>query len=268
MADEQEQIAALEAEALAADAPETVETPAVEADVPAVDPNVEADARRLGWKPESEWKGDKTGWVDAASFMDQVKTVPGKVKRLEADFAARVERLEKAHAEASKRQAETHKAELARVKAEMRKAVEIGDTEAFDRLEKQRDAMQEPPKVETTQETPPETREWKARNPWFDANAEMRTVALNLAQEAADKGLSVEAQLAFVDREIARFFPDVAPKQIKRPTHSAVDGGSFAAPRSSPAAKLPAEARAQGMRDVAEGLFKSLDEYATAYFEG
>lgn len=265
MADEKE-LEALEAEALAADATEDV---VVEA--PTVDPALEADARRLGWKPEADWKGDKTGWVDASTFMEQVRTVPGKVKRLEADFSERLQRMERLHAETRAREAEAHKAEIARLKAEMRKAVEVGDTEAYDKLEARRDtlaqeAAKEAPK-EVKAELPSETQEWKARNTWFDENPEMRTAALSLAQKAAEAGLSVKAQLAYVDREIAGLFPEVAPKS-RKPLHSAVDGGSFAAPKrnSKGADALPAEARAAGAGFVKEGLYKSLDEYAAVYF--
>ena len=31
----------------------------------------EADARAMGWSPKAEFKGDKTHWIDAKSFVER-----------------------------------------------------------------------------------------------------------------------------------------------------------------------------------------------------
>lgn len=60
---------------------------------------VEKIASEAGWKPETEWKGDKTNWTDAATFL---RSLPKKLEdrgkqlsRQEKSFDARVKALEK-----------------------------------------------------------------------------------------------------------------------------------------------------------------------------
>jgi hypothetical protein len=251
------------------DAPEIVaEAPEVETQ----EPDVEADARRLGWKPESDWKGDKSGWVDASTFMDHVRTVPGKVRKLEADYAERFARLERMQEAALKRQAEAHKAEVERIKAQMRQAVEVGDVAQWEKLDAQRERMtQDAPEVPDAPKPglPAETQAWVAKNEWFASDEVMRAAAQQLAGKAAQLGMTTADQLAYVDREMPRYFPDKFKSKAK-PTHSPVEGLSLAAPRrgGKTGADLPAEARAIAAKEVKEGLWKSVDEYAAVYFGG
>lgn len=250
------------------DAPEGVAEPEAPQE-----PDVEAEARRLGWKPEDQWRGDKSGWVDAASFMEQVRTVPGKVRKLEADYADRFARLERMQEAALRRQAETHKAEVGRIKAQMRQAVEVGDVAQWERLDAQREQMvQDAPAIaeapKASPNLPPETQAWVAKNDWFASDEVMRVAAQQLAGKAAQLGMGVTEQLAYVDREMPRYFPDKFRARTK-PTHSAVEGLSLAAPRrgGKSAANLPSEATKAGKMFVAEGLYKNLEEYAADYFQ-
>lgn len=234
------------------------------------EPDVESDARRLGWKPEGDWRGDKSGWVDAATFMEQVRTVPGKVRKLEADYAERFARLERMQEAALKRQAESHNAEIERVKAQMRQAVEVGDVAAWEKLDAQRERMaQDAPEAPEPAKPglPAETQAWVTKNEWFTSDEILRGVAQNLASKAARLGMSVADQLAYVDREMPQYFPDRFKPKHKL-THSAVEGLSLAAPKRGrkTGSDLPAEARAIAAREVKEGIWKSVDEYAAVYF--
>lgn len=245
------------------DAP--VDAPAEPVESPEQD-DVEAQARRLGWKPEEDWKGDKTGWVDASTFMDHARTMPAKVKRLEEDFAKRLEAIEKANAAALKRQQDAHKAEMTRIRADQRKAVEVGDTEAYDRLEAQREQLQQPQDAPEPRMAP-QVQDWTQRNAWFNRDPVMRAAALALADEAVRAGMTDPAQqLAYVDREMPQQFPH---KFQRKAPPLAIDPGSSAAPRKrgKSASDLPPEARSAGSMFVRDGIYKSLDEYAKDYFE-
>lgn len=41
----------------------------------AVDPQIEAEARRGGWKPKDQWRGDQSGWVDAKTFVQRGREI-------------------------------------------------------------------------------------------------------------------------------------------------------------------------------------------------
>ncbi len=108
---------------------------------------VEAQARELGWKPKTDWKGDQTRWTDAGEFLERTKPaklrealdgIAAKNRDLERQraedkrqFDERIARLDKVTQTALKRQREQL---LANVKAAQRQAVETGDVEAFDQL--------------------------------------------------------------------------------------------------------------------------------------
>ena len=264
--------AAAEAQAdVLAEAPAAAEAEPVKAG--GHDADVEADARRLGWKPEAEWRGDKSGWIDAATFMERTRTLPGHVKKLEADFTDRIARLERAHEAALKRQAEAHKAELARVQTSMDRAIEAGDVEEARRLRIEeariRDAQVAPqvaPQADPNK-PPPEVTGWVSRNSWFTTDAVMRAAAQALAGKAAEAGMTVAEQLAYVDREMPAQFPH---RFARKPATPTVDGGGLggAARRGKGVADLPSEARAAGERFVRDKIYKDLAEYAKDYFAG
>jgi hypothetical protein len=59
---------------------------------PAVDPQIEAEARRGGWKPKDQWRGDQSGWVDAQTFVQRGREILPHVRahaaQLEQENAA------------------------------------------------------------------------------------------------------------------------------------------------------------------------------------
>jgi hypothetical protein len=133
----------------------------------------EDEARLFGWKSPDEWQGEKPpGYIDRPQdFLDRVKR-SRVFQTMEEKMAEQERKLAAMSDMALKRQRAEYEGRLAQIGAAQRRAVEEADTEAYDRLEQQRQSLLEKPP-----ETPPETpkpndeaaralQEYEARNDW------------------------------------------------------------------------------------------------------
>lgn len=276
-------------EATATAAEEVTTETTTEQTTPARD--YEAEARAQGWVPEAEFKGEKkpAQFLDAETFVKRGEEITPFIRKenqrlkeeaakRDAEFAKRIERLEKTNRITFEAQQKAHEAEIARVKREMRAAVSSGDEAEFDRLEKVRDGLEKsaPKPDEPDEKLTPEAElsrkqeAWRAANPWFDDDFEMQEFAIKYSDFHGRKhpNMSFEDNMKVVEAEVRKKFPDKF-KSSAANGHAAVDGGgSFsAAPvKKGLAAKLPAEARAQAAKDVANKLYKDEEAWAKVYF--
>lgn len=146
----------------------------------------------------------------------------------------------------------------------------------FDQQRQQRPNQPFPPPVQAQGEIPPQDRstidQWAARNPWFTTNDELHA-AMQLEYVKVKRNnpnMALGDALSTAEKNLKGQYADMFG--MGRPTGGqTVEGGSGRVPvsftRTRGARDLPADARAQGQRFVKDGLFKSLDEYATRYFE-
>lgn len=252
----------------------------------------EAEARVSGWVPEEEFKGDKrpAKFLSAEEFVRRGEEITPFIKRenqrlkeeLEAERKATAERfarMEKMQAETLKRQADAHKAELDRIKAQKREAAAAGDVKEFDRLEAaQADLEKKAPKADAPPpEVPPALLKFKEANPWYETDSDLTDFALAVSQRLAqdNPAITLEDNLRQTVERVKKAFPhkfEEGKKETTKPAangHAAVDGGSSfpaAKVKSGPGSKLNAEEKSQAEKDVAAGLYKSVDEWATVYY--
>lgn len=276
-----EELAAQEAAAEAKAAPEAPQEPAPEAPEPTVDTAaLEADARRLGWKPREEWKGDATNWSDAATFMDHAAQTPATVKRLvakmeaqEKEFADRFKRVERFAEEAAKRLREQHAAELEAVRQQQRDAVTIADTQAYDAARKREQSLMAtaPEPVAQVAPTPPEITMWLDSNAGVRDNPMLRGMLPALGEEAAKLGVyGVQPQLDYAERRLKALYPEMFKPAATARTVSAVDGGGIATARRGKGwSDIPAAEREMIKSfQIGPGApFKDEAEAAKAYWE-
>lgn len=167
-----------------------------------VDPNVEKEARNLGWVPLEEFKGNADHWVDADEFVTRgnqlMPILRQNNKRLQKTLDKQNEtinnltaqlrnaetvmtKLEKHYSEANRRAVELAKVQL---KEELKQAREDNDLDAEleirekldDIREREREIDTDPqdkkqPKEQdkkTPQGYSPEFLAWKEENPWFE----------------------------------------------------------------------------------------------------
>lgn len=281
-----------------------VEAAEVSAEVSA---EVVTEARRMGWVPAEEFKGDKTKWVDADAYVENGRKILPIVKReneaLRADLTAlrtQVERQNQtiaANQDAMAALEEFHSAETKRKVKEVREkllsdlkaAKDADDTEAevriTDALTQNAQALKEagePAKKKETQPPADHTKEpgfvaWVSENPWFGTDETRTELALFTATRLRQKGVTSVGRPFFdkVSEEMEKLVPGkAAPAEDKvngggRPSNARGGGKTFS--------DLPADAKAAcdkyETRLVGEGRkFANQTDYrkyyVAKYFEG
>lgn len=284
-------VVAAEQVATQQDAP--VESPVVQEQVqtPVDTRDYDSEAREMGWVPKTEFKGEPEKWKPADQFVrdgekilpivrSQLKRAQEELARERAETADRLARMERMQRETLQRQKIQHDAELKRLTAMQRGAVEQGDTATWERLEAEKDALSKaaPPAFEERPAQQADTasieRAWVAQNPWYTENFEMARVANEYSQWLLNnnKAATFEDNLKQVDAFVRQKFPEkfglARPAPVQN-GHAAVDsGGAFpgATKPTGPSSKLKPHELAQAKADVAAKLYKNEDEWARVYF--
>jgi hypothetical protein len=69
---------------------------------PQVDPAIESEARRGGWKPKDQWHGDPNQWVDAQKFVERGRELAPHLARTAAELRRENEALKQQSAQAAR----------------------------------------------------------------------------------------------------------------------------------------------------------------------
>lgn len=249
----------------------------------------ETEARDMGWVPQAEFRGPSEKWKPAQAFVEdgekilpivrsQLKREREEREREKADFAKRLERIEKVNKTTFEAAQRAHEAEITRLKNAQRAAVASGDEAEYDRLETERGKLEKAaPKVEEVTADPggdlkKRQDKWRADNKWFDTDFDLQDWAIRYSDFHGRQNphLSFEENMAAVTAEAKKRFPEKFGKPKPAGSgQSAVDsGGDFSGvfEKKGLAAKLPAEAKAQAERDVADKRYKNIEEWAAVYY--
>lgn len=248
---------------------------------PPADPEVEARARRMGWKPRDEFNGrNGASWVDADEFVQrgetmmplllernraldkQVSTLGNDLTETKTMMQTLLERTRKAEETGYKRA-------LSELEAKQRAAVQAGDTEAFEGAARQIKELTppppppEPPKP-AAQTVDPVIQTWIADNPWFNRDPEANAIATGIHGVVSQTmpHLSLEEKLAETTRRVRRRMPELFEAPVRE-----ADPPPNNERRRAPAAVSASQSA--GSRGVKPGSFESLPamvqaEYARA----
>ena len=188
-----------------------------EEDTTVVAPEIETQAREMGWRPKEEFKGAEDKWVDAVTFVERGEHVLPIVKetnkRLREDLRLANEKmtsleqavlqsqqtiaaLDKYHKEDVKQKVETARK---RLKEELIAAKKSGDVEAEVNLTEELTTLNA---AETARVDPPVVNkpapkdftkepifvEWKEANPWFGSDKARTAIAYQVTTELRSQG--------------------------------------------------------------------------------
>lgn len=267
------------------------------------DTTVEDEARAMGWVPKDQYKGDPARWKPADQFVNDGKTVlpllqsnlkkmTDKVTRMEREHQSNLEGMRRANQIAMARERERIIAHYEQQKVQ---AVELGDTEGYHAATQAQirdvrafdDQVQKQQQPQLPEGVTPELVEgiqgFAQENPWFQVDDEMTKVAIRYSQGLSVKNpnLSLQDNLAKTQKYMRGRYPEAygdvddddrqeqpAAKLMHSPVESSTGRGAGGGKRGKTAANLPAEARREGEQFVKEGLFKDLNAYAKAFFDG
>ena len=234
----------------------------------------EQEARKGGWVPQEEWKGEDDAWKPAQQFVeDGEKTLPifkARVEKELGELKDELKQAKRANTEAGdffrnyKERQEKETADLRDKLVEKRQqAVDDSDGQAFTAADKELRELDAQP----TQTFPPETKQWLTDNPWYETNEKLSIYADGVADRLVQQGY-VGGSKAYWD-ELTTRVKDAHPdefenKQRSRPA-SVEDTSETIDSKPKTAANLPADAKKAGNEFVEQGLFKDLEEYAAAY---
>jgi hypothetical protein len=208
-----------------------------------VDPAIETEARRGGWKPLDQWKGDKSGWVDAQTFVKRGREIAphlarqagelrnenATLKQQQADLARQLEETKSQVAALTTFREEMAGNERKRIReelvAELAVARQNGDYAAEAAIlgklatpppapppvktEPPKPAVQQPPGL------PQEMTDWVANNDWYKKDPvlqqAMNIVGAELRATGAIAGMSLTDQLDATARVVLqRYAPPPA----------------------------------------------------------
>jgi len=255
-------------------------------------PSAEDEARKQGWTPRSEFRGDPEDWVPADEYLrmgdpkylrkalrDQKKEFRKLAQAREQDAKSFVERLDRFEAMSKAQRSKLY----SDIEAARRQAVVAGDTEEYDRLNRVEQSLYEEevaagkasarPERQDSAEPNQVVLDWIEENPWFETDQQLHFAAVTINKRIADKhpGLSHAEQLERTRAEVMKRFPDKFGEKKPAPKtngHSAVEGGQrmTVAPKGKGFADIPAEERKIIERHIEEGLYKDKADAAKAYW--
>jgi len=254
---------------------------------------VENRARRMGWVPKDEFRGDPTRWVPAERFVERgenelpilrerFRRADDTNQRLERELLEVKTKLNETlgvfsdfREFASKSEERAYTRAKAEVEAEMRQAAAQGDTAAFDNAKAKLDALEPPARSQSRREaTPPasapaqspppldpataaEIRSWVEREPWYRLDPDMHQTANSLygAIEQSKPHLSTRDKLAEVKRSVMALFPD----KFENPARSAP--ASVSSPTPGPQTSQAPKSKTKGYDDLPADAKRACDHY-------
>jgi len=257
------------------DEPKPDDEPAIEETPP--EPQAdhdEVEARKAGWVPQEEWKGDKSLWVSAKVFRkngelyDSLKSLKRKAEDQDGALRNLAEQNRKLTEALKKRAAE----EKLRERDE---AIKAADPQAVRKLDEDLKKLDEEFGATEAPKQPETVAKWIEANPWFNEDP--------LAHEAAkayygklggDKDM--EANLAKTRDYIKKRMPDLFPSEQEtkpEPKHetrrlSSVEAPSRAAPGKKKFTRADLNAEQKRVHDrLTRSNFMTSDEYITSLIE-
>lgn len=247
---------------------------------------VEAKARRMGWRPMEEYRGNPDDWKPAAEYLargleeypvlrERYDVLDRRYAKLEGDVSDLRSRLDQASRvvqevhERNVRLRDTAYARARRdIEAEMRAAVEESDVQRFDAKKQEleeldaehRDVVATPVRPigndggqrqsaeEPQRPRNPVIENWIADNGWFNRDRVLTDFATSYHGQLKTEqpGLSLEENLRMVTAEVQRRFPEKF-SNLRRD-----DPASVAAPAAPPGKPKPRTYDALPAADKAE----------------
>lgn len=201
---------------------------------------IETEARKQGWKPESEWKGEPPprGFVDADEFLaagdkslplvtkerDELKERLEKTESKLSKMSQQVSRFTDFTNKALNKARQERDAALNELRRQKAQAISDNDGDTVLEVEEKIAQLEREPLDDPA--PPPEVEEWATENEWYEKDPDMRDLAngisLRLREERPD--LSGPAHLDELTRRVRKAMPHKF-ENPKRETGDGVEGG-------------------------------------------
>lgn len=181
-------------------APELSSAPNTD-DTIAFDDSIAEEARKLGWVPKEEFRGDKSKWRDAQAWIDRTELFD-RIKGLKNELHSRDEIIAELRTY-YQQQAESDRNKLIE---ERKEAVKNGNIEEFEKLDRQYNdlVLQNKKSAETlpvNNDIPQESQDFLARNSsWFNKDTEKNQILTEYAIKLDNKYAQQYPQMPLKER--------------------------------------------------------------------
>jgi len=240
---------------------------------------IESLASEMGWKPKDDFQGHEDDYVDAATYIRRSKDIQDSLRQHLKDNKKKMSALEKGledlrtHNErVFKVQIERQKEEIESLKAKRREAIEEGDIEAVDEIEKKITRLNtEDEKTEPEQKVDPEEYQaftsWLKENDWYklegvtDGNPDLTEYADKLAALPDYQIMSYPQRLKKISAKVQEMFPEEFQSKAKKPANTAVEAPSMKTSKKKYSARDLNDDQKQIMRNFVRNGIMSEQEY-------
>jgi len=237
--------------------------------------NYEQEARKEGWVPQDEWKGDPDKWKPAERFVEDGKNINGilrsKVDRLE-DRVNQLLDSNKQLNEFSQRTIEKERREkeglIEELKSARKQAITDGDGDAYERASDQIQSLQEDLRP-APEKLDPEAQAWLSNNSWYESNRKLHAFADGVADQLIASGYTPGSKAYFdeLTNQVKETFPEEFENKNRGGAATVETPGKASGKDSNDKTfdNLPPEAKAQYeifKRDIPEF---SKDDYVANY---
>ncbi len=238
---------------------------------------IEAKARNLGWVPKNEFNGNLSDWRDAPDFIQHGEsTLPilrENIKRLHKKLDEQNKTISEFAKHYKTVEDRAFKRAVEKLKKERKAAVEAGDTQKFDKIDKEIEDLEkeQASKPKETQSGNTEFDSWAQDNTWYGDNIEM-TIYANQAGQII-RGKHPNWSLSKVYDKVTQAVKEKFSGHFKNKARShpaSVEGGSPGAGETPSDKKtyadLPPEAKKACDRYVKEKLLTK-EQFVKDFFE-
>lgn len=241
------------------------------------DRDYEAEAKAQGWTPKEDFRGDPNRWVDAETFVRRADEVMPFLKKQNGHLKREIDDLKKMTRRLMKSEQSAYQNALADIQAKMQEAVEAGDVEAWERLDKKKDSLRDNAARDAETASPDKRAidkaftDFRDEHDWYDlgglpgaSDAEKRARAYadreaeRMVQEGLADTLAPDSFFAELAERTAKRFPTVngATPRPKPPSDVAGVTRPNGARNARTGANLPQEAKEHAERYMNAGIFK------------
>jgi hypothetical protein len=264
-----------EQESLATE-PEASSSEPADSQEPQSESELEKVASAMGWRPDG---GAKTAADYIRDTADINRSLKQRIERQEQEFNSRTQNLERVTVAALKRQRD----DLWRqYEAAKETAVDLGDRENYRKLNQDQSQairrfdeeipMAAPQAASQQQQAPPpEVAEFATRNSWYMTDKVKTAAAIVMLDEVDQKfpNFALADRLKMVEREMSESFPDLKRSNGQSSGPPSVEGGlrQIRTNRGKGFNELPPEAKSAAKVFINQGVFKTADDYAKAYWK-
>lgn len=202
--------------------------------------STEEKAKRMGWVSEENFKGDKERWIDAEKFVErgenELPIMRERMRKMDGTIVGlnnTISNMKDTFGKFQEHQADVSKRAYNRAMKDItnrqREAVEKGDTDSFDKAEKEKDdlVLEIPDVPVGNQPAEAEFNQWVASNNWFnepDLQKYASTMSVYIQDQTGLTGVELYDE---VKKEVELRFPDRF-KNKRRSEPTAVVGGGEA----------------------------------------